>query len=115
VLGGFGYSAYYIVGFDNKGRYFYLDPHYTQDAKDYMENGKVDMESYFKQKTISEIKFNKMNSCVQFGFLIKGNKGFYKFYNQLRNLFDPKNYEDCFISECEYMQVDLEDIGNLVI
>ena len=30
VLGGYEYSAYYIFGFDDKGHYFYLDPHYTQ-------------------------------------------------------------------------------------
>lgn len=51
VLGGQENSAYYIIGFDNKQKYYYLDPHYTQEVKN---GSKDDLESYFKQKTISE-------------------------------------------------------------
>lgn len=106
VLGGYDYQAYYIIGCEDKGKYFYQDPHYTQEVKG---GDEIEMDSYFANKTISEIHYNKQNCCLQFGFLIQGNKEFQAWWNQLQGLFKDFDADDVFISWAEFKHPPLDE------
>lgn len=111
VLGGCESSAYYIFGFNEKGKYYYLDPHYTQDTKNL---DTIDIESYFSNKTISEMVYGKLNCSVQFGFVFRGNQDFDRFWSYMDCMVRTMEADDLFLSISEYKMPDF-NIDEIIV
>lgn len=108
ILGGQNEKAYYIIGFHGtKNKFYYLDPHYVNQAVDPQN---LELNSYLK-KTVHEYNYKDMNSSMQVSFLIRGNRDFKNFMETLRKKLMVYGMDNSFITILETNQFDMCDGG----
>ena len=102
VLGGFESSAYFIIGGDNCDNYFYLDPHYVKESRNFEKMKDFEILEDFFQKSVFSIKFDKLSNSVSFVFFLEGCEDFREFWKAIEDL-------ELFFGDDFFLSIMLED------
>ena len=113
ILGGRHQSAYYIIGNNDRGSYYYLDPHYVKDTVADFADPKV-LDAEFFNKKLLEIEYSKLSTSVSLVFFLESCEDFEQLWAIMRHLEDY--YKDDYfmsymlnndINEGEYAEDDI--------
>lgn len=113
VLGGRHQSAYFIIGNNDRGSYYYLDPHYVKDTVIEFSDPKILEQEFFK-KNLLEIDYSKLSTSVSLIFFLESCEDFKSLWNTLNHLEDY--YKDDYfmsymisndINDAEYAEDDI--------
>lgn len=96
ILGGRHQSAYFIIGNNDRGSYYYLDPHYVKETVSDFSDPKV-IENEFFTKKLLEIDYSKLSTSVSLVFFLEGCGDFKVFWEVLKHLEDYYK-DDYFMS-----------------
>lgn len=79
-IGGKENSAFYFIGYDNDN-IFYLDPHFSQETVHDVNDTQSIVDTYFNNKTLYQLPFDRLQTGLTIGFLIRDMLEFYDWYN----------------------------------
>ena len=96
ILGGRHQSAYFIVGNNDKGGYYYLDPHYVKETVTDFSDQKLLNREFFDKKLL-EIDYSKLSTSVSLIFFLESCEDFREFWDILKYLEDYYK-DDYFMS-----------------